>query len=201
MSHEIKIPSVGESITSATLGTWHKQDGEYVESGEVILTIETDKISTELESDRSGILRHLAGEGDELEIGAPVAAIEEGDAPEGHSSSSEGSESEATEETKREEGTTPTEADGSGEEVRVTPVAKKIAEEEGLDLSRVTGTGAGGKITKSDVIGKLEDNKDAGPAATPAQVPASAKSSEAKPTTRRKMSPLRRKIATHLVNA
>ncbi len=54
MAHEIKIPSVGESIATATLGTWHKADGDYVRAGEVILTIETDKISTELESDRAG---------------------------------------------------------------------------------------------------------------------------------------------------
>ena len=77
MAHEIKIPSVGESITSATLGKWHKNDGEYVNSGEVILTMETDKISTELETDKAGILKHRAAEGDELEIGAVVAAIEE----------------------------------------------------------------------------------------------------------------------------
>lgn len=78
MAHEIKIPSVGESITSATLGTWHKAEGEYVRAGDILLTIETDKISTELESDRDGFLHHLAAVGDELAIGAPVAAIEEG---------------------------------------------------------------------------------------------------------------------------
>ncbi len=190
MSHEIRIPSVGESITSATLGTWHKQGGEYVESGEVILTIETDKISTELESDRSGILKHLAGEGDELDIGAPVASIEEGKAPEGQAPSVEAA--------KSEDAPAPVSDGSSDDEVKVTPVAKKIAEEEGVDLSKVTGTGAGGKITKSDVLGKVESAEPT-PAASLASAPT--KSLGAKPTTRKKMSPLRKKIATHLVNA
>ena len=183
MAHEIKIPSVGESIASATLGTWHKADGDYVRAGEVILTIETDKISTELESDRDGVLRHLAAVGDELAIGAPVARIEEGEAP-AASSEAPAAEAKPAEPTPE-----------SAAQVKATPVAKKIAEGEGIDLSRVSGTGAGGKITKADVLGA---SAPAPESAEPAAAPAVAGE---KRSTRRKMSPLRRKIATHLVNA
>ncbi|NLT72397.1 MAG: 2-oxoglutarate dehydrogenase complex dihydrolipoyllysine-residue succinyltransferase [Verrucomicrobiaceae bacterium] len=216
MAHEIKIPSVGESITSATLGTWHKAEGEYVKAGDVLLTIETDKISTELESDRDGILHHLAAVGDELAIGAPVASIEEGDAPAapaGETPAAAPAESSATS----------TAAPAANAEVKATPVAKKIAADEGIDLARVSGTGAGGKITKADVLDAAADHT-ASPqqaAATPAPEtaassapsassaapglllaePAPAPASSANRTTRKKMSPLRRKIATHLVNA
>jgi 2-oxoglutarate dehydrogenase E2 component (dihydrolipoamide succinyltransferase) len=194
MAHEIKIPSVGESIATATLGTWHKADGDYVKAGEVILTIETDKISTELESDRAGILRHLAGEGDELAIGAPVASIEEGEAPAEAPASPESAPEPQAE-------SAPS-ADSSS--VKATPVARKIAEGEGIDLAAVSGSGAGGKITKADVLEAASGAKGKAEAAPAASAPAPAASAPAdgeKRTTRRKMSPLRRKIATHLVNA
>lgn len=200
MAHEIKIPSVGESITSATLGKWHKNDGEYVNAGEVILTMETDKISTELETDKAGIMKHRAAEGDELEIGAVVAAIEEGEASAG--------------------GDPPHEAPGRleesapaavasafpGSEVKATPVARKIAADEGIDLSSVSGSGTGGKITKADVVSAasrtLESAQVAPVSTTPSAGPlARDEGSSERPTTRKKMSPLRRKIATHLVNA
>lgn len=202
MSHEIKIPSVGESIASATIGTWHKADGEYVEAGQVILEIETDKISTDVETSQSGILRHVAGEGDEVEIGAVVATIEEGEAPAGTKSDDDSSEAPAA------ESAASSESENSGESsgVKATPVARKIAEGEGVDLNSVTGTGAGGKITKSDVL--AASGEDSGASATDnggakkgsAAVTVSAEEGE-KPVTRRKMSPLRRKIASHLVNA
>ena len=76
MAHEIKIPSVGESITSATVGTWLKADGEYVESGEEVLMIETDKVSTGIPTETSGILKHQANEGDDLDIDVPSAWFE-----------------------------------------------------------------------------------------------------------------------------
>ncbi|MDF1859269.1 MAG: 2-oxoglutarate dehydrogenase complex dihydrolipoyllysine-residue succinyltransferase [Verrucomicrobiales bacterium] len=194
MAHEIKIPSVGESITSATLGTWHKADGAYVKEGEVILTIETDKISTELETDKAGILKHLASEGDELDIGAAVAAIEEGDAP-----ADSGEESEPVEAAPQEETDSPSAESEEKPDIKVTPVARKIAEDEGIDLASISGTGTGGKITKSDVVGASESVSTN--VAKPDSVQETSSPSPEKRTTRTKLSPLRRKIATHLVNA
>jgi len=81
MPNQLKIPSVGESITSATIAEWHKADGDYVKPGTEVLTIETDKVSQTLEVESAGLLRHHVSEGDEVEIGTLVATIEETDSP------------------------------------------------------------------------------------------------------------------------
>lgn len=80
MATEVKIPNVGESITSANVARWHKQDGESVSKGETVLTIETDKVSNDLEADVAGTLKILVQEGEEVAIGSVVATIEAGDA-------------------------------------------------------------------------------------------------------------------------
>ncbi len=82
MPIEIKIPALGESITSGVLSKWHKADGESVNAGDVLLTLETDKVAQDIASETSGVLRHKAKEGDEVSIGAVVALIEEGAATE-----------------------------------------------------------------------------------------------------------------------
>ena len=78
MATEVKIPNVGESITSANVAQWHKTNGESVNKGETILTIETDKVSNEIEADVSGTLNILVQEGEEVAIGTVVANITEG---------------------------------------------------------------------------------------------------------------------------
>ena len=78
MATEVKIPNVGESITSANVARWHKQDGESVSKGDTVLTIETDKVSNDLEAEASGTLRILVQEGEEVAIGSVVANIEDG---------------------------------------------------------------------------------------------------------------------------
>ena len=78
MATEIKIPNVGESITSANVARWHKQNGEAVAKGETVLTIETDKVSNDIEADVAGVLNILVQEGEEVAIGTVVATLEEG---------------------------------------------------------------------------------------------------------------------------
>ena len=78
MSLEVKIPAVGESISSGQISRWHKTDGEAVTAGEVLLTLDTDKVSTDLTAEGSGILRIRAAEGTEVKIGEVVAVIEAG---------------------------------------------------------------------------------------------------------------------------
>ena len=78
MSIEIKVPTVGESITSGVLSTWHKKDGEAVNAGDVLFTLETDKVSTEVTAEKAGTLKIMAAEGAEVKIGEVVATIEEG---------------------------------------------------------------------------------------------------------------------------
>jgi 2-oxoglutarate dehydrogenase E2 component (dihydrolipoamide succinyltransferase) len=80
MSQEVRIPSVGESITSGTIAQWHKADGDLVRAGDLLLTVETDKISTEVPAEASGVLRIRVAAGTEVEIGAVVALIEEASA-------------------------------------------------------------------------------------------------------------------------
>ena len=77
MSADVKIPAVGESITSGLLSVWHKQDGEAVGAGDVLLTLETDKVSTELTAEKAGILRIKVPAGQEVKIGEVVGTIEE----------------------------------------------------------------------------------------------------------------------------
>ena len=80
MATEIKIPNVGESITSANVARWHKQSGDAVSKGETVLTIETDKVSNDLDAEVAGILNVLVQEGEEVAIGTVVGVIEEGNA-------------------------------------------------------------------------------------------------------------------------
>ncbi|HEY5791760.1 MAG TPA: dihydrolipoyllysine-residue succinyltransferase [Chthoniobacterales bacterium] len=76
MSFEVKVPAVGESITTGVISAWHKKDGESITSGEVLFTLETDKISTEVTAQESGIVKLQAAEGEEVKIGQTVAVIE-----------------------------------------------------------------------------------------------------------------------------
>ncbi len=210
MAHEVKIPTVGESITSASIGEWHKKDGEAVKAGDVILTIETDKISTEIEAGADGVLHHQAAEGDEVDIGAVVATIDESGAP-----ASGGGDSEAKDEPKAED--KPEAEAGDDDEAKksapVSPSVRKIAEEMNVDLSSVEGSGKEGAITKADIESVAKQQEDSGAEAKAEKeepslsvVPAPAEKEKPKVddsgrVTRKKLSPLRKKIATHLVNA
>ena len=77
MSIEVKIPAVGESIESGIVSVWHKKSGEYVEAGETLLTLETDKVSTEITAEKAGLLETKVDEGQEVKIGEVVATIDE----------------------------------------------------------------------------------------------------------------------------
>ena len=178
MATEVKMPSVGESITSATISEWLVEDGEYVTADDDILSFETDKVSQGLPAGFDGILRHVAKMGDEVDIGAVVAKIEEGEAPAGgeKSESSDSDESEAVD-SKAESDSDEGEAEDHGD-IRVTPVAKKIAEDKGVDLSKISGTGTGGKITKSDVMAVVDGGESTEPA------PAASKDSAPEPCER-----------------
>ena len=78
MSLDVKVPAAGESITSANVARWHKRNGDSVRKGEVLVTLETDKVSNELEAEADGTLQIVVGEGEEVAIGTVIARIEEG---------------------------------------------------------------------------------------------------------------------------
>src|SRR5688572_29244685 len=81
MPSEIKVPNAGESITSAVIAAWHKADGAGVQPGDVLVTIDTDKVSTELTAEAAGTLKIIAQPGEEVSIGAVIGTIAEGAAP------------------------------------------------------------------------------------------------------------------------
>lgn len=145
---EVKVPSVGESITEVTLTKWLKADGEQVEMDEVIAELESDKATFELPAEASGILKTIANEGDVLEIGASVATI---------SGSSSGASKSNTAEPK-EETLAPKQQSGSYADKTPSPAAAKILAEKGVDPKNVNGSGIDGRITKDDA-NKAESQK------------------------------------------
>jgi len=78
MSTEVKVPAVGESITSGVVSVWHKKSGDQVKAGDALFTLETDKVSTEITAEKDGVLQTRVAEGAEVKIGEVVAVIEEG---------------------------------------------------------------------------------------------------------------------------
>src|SRR6266581_5207343 len=77
MSVEVKIPAVGESISTGIVSVWHKKSGDFVNAGEALFTLETDKVSTEIVADKAGVLEALVPEGQEVKIGEVVATIDD----------------------------------------------------------------------------------------------------------------------------
>jgi 2-oxoglutarate dehydrogenase E2 component (dihydrolipoamide succinyltransferase) len=196
MSLEMKVPAVGESITEVTLAQWLKNDGDYVEMDEIIAELESDKATFELPAEKAGILRHVAQEGDTLEIGALLCTIEEGDAS-AAKESVEAKPSATTEEKVAEKQATTSDSYASG---TPSPAAAKIIAERGIDASSIQGTGKDGRITKDDAQ-KAPAAEKIAPAAAPvketqtevAVVPGS------REERRERMSSLRRTIAKRLV--
>ena len=81
MSAEIKVPAVGESISSGIISLWHRKDGEYVRAGDLLFTLDTDKVSTEVAAQSAGIVRIKAPADTEVKIGEVVGLIEEAPEP------------------------------------------------------------------------------------------------------------------------
>ncbi|MFC3196970.1 2-oxoglutarate dehydrogenase complex dihydrolipoyllysine-residue succinyltransferase [Parapedobacter deserti] len=209
MSVEIKVPTVGESISEVILSQWLKQDGDYVEMDENIAELESDKATFELPAERSGTLRIIAQEGDTLEIGALVATIEEGDAPSAADSGKTTPQetSEAADSPQGETESKPTEsADASSSYAAGTasPVAAKILREKGIDPASVKGTGKDGRITKEDAENAEAPKAKAaeGTKSAPKQPTAAAPKaiSGSRNERREKLSSLRKTIAKRLVS-
>ena len=182
MSIEVKIPAVGESISSGIVSVWHKKDGEAVQAGDPLFTLETDKVSTEITAEKAGVLHILAAEGQEVKIGEVVATIDE---------------SATAAPAKAPAKSDPARGEKKAPEV-LSPAVRRIVEEEKLQTAGLTGTGKGGRLTKGDVLAAAENKGAAAPMVETASAPAESDNGR---FTRKKMSPLRRKIAAQLVMA
>ena len=211
MSTEVKVPTLGESITEATLGQWLKQPGDAVAADEPIASLETDKVAVEVNAPTAGVMgEQLAKEGDNVEVGAVIARIEVGDgaaappppAPEvgevNPPGAGENIEVKASE-------VAPV---GDDEEPHLTlsPAVRRTVLEHHLDPSKIKGTGKDGRLTKDDVLAAAKVQKaeaqaePTAPAPAPAQKAAPAKTGERREE-RVRMTRLRQTIARRLKEA
>ncbi len=189
---EMKVPTIGESISEVTLSQWLKKDGEYVKIDEPICEFESDKATLEFPAEASGKLIHVAAEDDDLEIGALVAKIDTsveapagGDAPAAPTSAPAAPAAAAT----------TNYATG-----HPSPAAGKILAEKGIDPATVQGSGKDGRITKSDAVSAKAAAPVSAPVpSTPTYTPPPAAFS--RNDRREKMSRMRRTIASRLVDA
>lgn len=189
MSIDVKVPSMGESITSGILASWHVKDGDFVSVGQVLYDLETDKITSEGQAESAGRISLKVSQGDEVAIGQIIASIDE---------KAQGSDK--VQVTKPQSQEVPkSAAPTSTPSVQgvSSPAVRRISEESGLSPTSVQGTGKDGRVTKGDMLSALEKQ----PQAPVSTVPVSTKVAPEGRTTRKKMSPLRRKIAERLVAA
>lgn len=212
MTTQVKIPAMGESISSGILAAWHVKDGDYVEKDEVLYELETDKITSEANAEVSGLISIKVSAEEEVEIGQVVAEINESAAPSKeeeneHTTDDFNSEAQSgNKATEPESSLTPTSEDALSERSTeldvLSPASRKAAEETGVELRTIDGTGKDGRLTKDDILSAAK------------LVEASINSSnlvsdehktrvtlEERRETRKKMSPLRKKIAERLVAA
>lgn len=167
MAKAITVPKLGLTMEKATITTWMKEEGDLVRKGEVVCLIETDKVNFEVEAPESGVLaKVIAGEGAVLPVGALLAVVaKEGETFDLDALIHEASEVKVAEERKFPETPIPTGAGVQREEKRelkASPLARRIAEEKGVSLEEITGTGPGGSITKEDVL-QAAQTKDVTP--------------------------------------
>ncbi|RIW35053.1 2-oxoglutarate dehydrogenase complex dihydrolipoyllysine-residue succinyltransferase [Bacillus salacetis] len=199
---EIKVPELAESITEGTIAQWLKQPGDYVEKGEYIVELETDKVNVEVISEEAGTIQELkAEEGDTVEVGQVIAIVGEGGQQPASSDKGDEQQAEAPkEEAKQEESSpAPAEQDNKKERVIASPAARKLAREKGIDLSQVS-TDPLGRVRKQDIesFGNKPQSAPSKPAASESK-PAAPKQDNGKPVVREKMSRRRQTIAKRLV--
>ncbi|MGM0449846.1 MAG: 2-oxoglutarate dehydrogenase complex dihydrolipoyllysine-residue succinyltransferase [Pseudomonadota bacterium] len=162
MTTDIQAPVFPESVAEGTIATWHKKPGEQCERDELIVDIETDKVVLEVVAPGDGVIKEIVkDEGDTVESGEVIGKFAEGesgsagggDAKEEASESDSGASESASakEEPAPEPAASEDKGGDSGEEPLVSPAAKKMAEEKGVDLSKVEATGKGGRVLKEDV--------------------------------------------------
>jgi 2-oxoglutarate dehydrogenase E2 component (dihydrolipoamide succinyltransferase) len=211
MSIEIKVPSVGESITEALLAEWYQPDGAQVQKGELLFVIETDKVTLEVEAEASGRLEILVAEGETVAIGTVVGRIDTDAAeavespqakPAAAAPAPEPAPAAQTPEPAPEPAPTPPETPPAPpapptDAPLLSPAVRRLAAEKQIDLAHIQGTGPGGRITKGDVILFLEARPAAAaPAAVPAPPAADSDGERRVP-----MTPIRKRIAEHLLAA
>jgi 2-oxoglutarate dehydrogenase E2 component (dihydrolipoamide succinyltransferase) len=219
MAVEIRVPTLGESIVEATVGKWLKRTGEQVAAGEALVELETDKVNVEVPAEAAGVLGTIAKrEGENVAIGDVLGTIE-----------AAGASATPTPATAVAQPATPSAAapaaaaaqpaaageDGHNAKVPVSPVAQRIAADQGVDVRGIPGSGPGGRVTKEDVVARVGtgDQGSGLKESAPTTAPTTAPTPRATPTPgprplipdsreeRIRMSRRRQTIAARLVEA
>ncbi|MFI8574072.1 2-oxoglutarate dehydrogenase complex dihydrolipoyllysine-residue succinyltransferase [Rossellomorea aquimaris] len=196
---EIKVPELAESITEGTIAQWLKQPGDYVEKGEYIVELETDKVNVEVISEEAGTIQELkADEGDTVEVGQVIAIVGAGGEAPATSDTKEEAPAPKQEE-KKEEATeeAPVKEDKKNRPI-ASPAARKLAREKGIDLSDVP-TDPLGRVRKQDIEAYSSKPAEAPSKPSVQEKKAPAKKDDGKPVVREKMSRRRQTIAKRLV--
>ncbi|MCP3102912.1 2-oxoglutarate dehydrogenase complex dihydrolipoyllysine-residue succinyltransferase [Myxococcus sp. K15C18031901] len=193
MAVELKVPPLGESITEAVVGKWNKKPGDAVSADEPLVVLETDKVTIDVPAPSAGTLAQVSfKEGDKVRVGDVLGLIEAG--------AGAARPAQAAPAPAAAPAPVAAAAQESAADARITPTAKKMAEENKLDVSQLKGSGAGGRITKEDVLGQLNR-----PASTPVAPAAPAQPAGPRPNAAReervRMTPLRKRVAERLVQA
>jgi 2-oxoglutarate dehydrogenase E2 component (dihydrolipoamide succinyltransferase) len=181
MPTDIVMPQMGESIFEGTITKWLKKPGDKVQRDEPLFEISTDKVDAEIPAPASGVLGEIkAAEGSTVQVNSVVGVITDGDgaaakpAPPAAAPAKPAAPAPAKQETAPApaspvNGTASEEAD----DVRSSPLVRKLAKEHSVDLAQVQGTGLGGRVTKQDILAFVEKGAEAAPVATPAAPAAS----------------------------
>jgi len=198
---DIVVPSPGESITEVTLGQWHKQDGDWVETDEVLVDIESDKATLEVRAPAAGVLRVKVKSGAEQKVGSAIAAIDTAASKPAGSASAAPAPATAAVEAKP-AAAAPAAATAEGK--KASSLAKKVAADKGVDLAKVAGSGTAGRIVAADVeraatsVSAIANPvKPVAPAAAPAPVVVGG----SRGVRRERMPKIRQRIAERLVDA
>ena len=218
---DVVMPQMGESIVEGTLTKWVKKVGEKVNADEPLFEISTDKVDTEIPSPASGVLTEiLVQEGQTVQVNAVVARIDDGSASASPAPAAQ-AETPKAEAPKKEPApvaqpvavksepapaapaqAAPAPAAASTPAGPLSPLVRRVARENNIDLTKVRGTGAGGRITKEDVEGFMKGGASApsaAPAAAPAPAPSPKFTFDGAKTRVEPMSAMRQKIAEHMV--
>ena len=209
----IKVPPLGESIVEATVSRWVKKQGDAVASGETIVELETDKITVEVPAPRAGVIASTpVAEGDVVKVDQLLGEIDETAAPAGASAPAAApaaaapAPAPAAPPSPAPASAAPAQASPSGD-VKSAPSARRAADEAGVNIGDVAGTGRGGVVSKPDVIDHVAKQAPAPAAPAPSPAPAPAPSMQKASAdsgareTREKMTTRRKKIAENLLQS
>ncbi len=182
MTIEIKVPALGESVSEAAIAKLHKKVGDAVKADEIIVELETDKVTLEVNAPADGVISGLSvKEGDNVKVGDLIAVMSEGGA----------AVKLAAPATAQAQSQAAMPAQTASASFPLSPAPKKLAAENNVDTAKISGSGKDGRVTKGDVLDAISNGAQSAPVAAPAV-------SDQKPTERVRMSKLRQKIAERL---